>query len=70
MAPPLGFTWRHTVGGGLVELLPLVASLLLVVRPGAPSSFLLLLVRHLLHLVTKSDALVPSSVRSLLVFWV
>ena len=26
----------------------LVASLLLVVRPGAPSSFLLLLVRHLL----------------------
>ena len=35
-------SWR------LLASLFLVASLLLVVRPGAPSSFLLLLVRHLL----------------------
>ena len=32
------------------SVVPLVASLLLVAMPGAPSSFLLLLVRHLLLL--------------------
>ena len=35
-------------GAGQSQQEPLEASLLLVVRPGAPSSFLLLLIRHLL----------------------
>ena len=38
-------------------------SLLLVVRPGAPCSFLLLLAR-MLPFVTSSDALAPSTVAS------